>query len=80
MVDKFDSTLDNPADGPAKPDDKEQIEIEEVGTTVNLDTDSDTDVEIIEDGSAIVGQEDALPTVGFTSNLAEVLDLSLIHI
>ena len=74
MVDKFDSTLDNPADGPAKPDDKEQIEIEEVGTTVNLDTDSDTDVEIIEDGSAIVGQEDALPTVGFTSNLAEVLD------
>ena len=74
MVDKFDSTLDNPADGPAKPDDKEQIEIEEVGTTVNLDTDSDTDVEIIEDGSAIVGQEDVLPTVGFSSNLAEVLD------
>ena len=79
MVDKFDSTLDNPADGPAKPDDKEQIEIEEVGTTVNLDTDSDADVEIIEDGSAIVGQEDALPTVGFTSNLAEVLDESFMQ-
>ena len=78
MVDKFDSTLDNPADGPAKPDDSERIDIEEVGTTVNLDTDSDTDVEIIEDGSAIIGAEQVSP-VSFDSNLAETLDSSYLQ-
>ena len=76
VVDKFDSTLDRPAEGPAKPDDNERIDVEEVGTTVDLDSSGEPNVEIVEDGSAVVGEVDETPVVNFTSNLAEVLDES----
>ena len=76
VVDKFDSTLDRPAEGPAKPDDNERIDVEEVGTTVDLDSSGEPNVEIVEDGSAVVGEVDETPIVNFTSNLAEVLDES----
>ena len=73
VVDKFDSTLDRPTEGPAKPED-ERIEVEEVGTTVDLDSSGEPNVEIVDDGGAVVGEVDQTPIVNFTSNLAEVLD------
>jgi hypothetical protein len=73
VVDKFDSTLDRPTEGPAKPED-ERIEVEEVGTTVDLDSSGEPNVEIVDDGGAVVGEVDETPLVNFTSNLAEVLD------
>jgi hypothetical protein len=81
MVDKFDSTSRNPSDivdakalGPGGDD---TIDIEEVGTQVevNLSPDQIEDsVEIIEDGSAIVGEEELPVASGFNANLAEILD------
>src|SRR5210317_1762162 len=81
MVDKFDSTSRNPSDivdakalGPGGDD---TIDIEEVGTQVevNLSPDQIEDsVEIIEDGSAIVGEVEVPVASGFNSNLAEILD------
>ena len=47
VVDKFDSTLDRPTEGPAKPED-ERIEVEEVGTTVDLDSSGEPNVEIVD--------------------------------
>ena len=73
VVDKFDSTLDRPTEGPAKPED-ERIEVEEVGTTVDLDSSGEPNVEIVDDGGAVVGEAEQTPLVNFTSNLAEVLD------
>ena len=73
VVDKFDSTLDRPTEGPAKPED-EIIEVEEVGTTVDLDSSGEPNVEIVDDGGAVVGEVEQTPLVNFTSNLAEVLD------
>ena len=73
VVDKFDSTLDRPTEGPAKPED-ERIEVEEVGTTVDLDSSGEPNVEIVDDGGAVVGEVEQTPLVNFTSNLAEVLD------
>ena len=80
MVDKFDSIQDEPynakepkglgAGGP----EEEEILVQEVGTTVNLsDPNSQEGVEIIEDGSAIIGEQETQP-IGFNSNLAEVLE------
>ena len=73
VVDKFDSTLDRPTEGPAKPED-EIIEVEEVGTTVDLDSSGEPNVEIVDYGGAVVGEVEQTPLVNFTSNLAEVLD------
>jgi chaperonin GroES len=73
VVDKFDSTLDRPTEGPAKPED-ERIEVEEVGTTVDLDSSGEPNVEIVDDGGAVVGEVEQTPLVNFSSNLAEVLD------
>ena len=79
MVDKFDSTADTPylarepkGLGPGGPE-EEDVQVEEVGTTVNLDTNGEPNVEIVEDGSAIIGEEE-VTTSGFNSNLAEILD------
>ena len=77
MVDKYNSTSDDPnEDNQRITSADDRIEVEETGTTVNLDTSSDPNIEIIEDGSAIVGQQDTQIATGFTSNLAEVLDES----
>ena len=81
MVDKFNSTSRNPSDITdakslgAGGDDK--LDIEEVGTQVQVDLPPDqieNSVEIIEDGSAIVGEEELTVASGFNSNLAEILD------
>ena len=83
MVDKFNSTSRNPSDITdakslgAGGDDK--LDIEEVGTQVQVDLPPDqieNSVEIIEDGSAIVGEEELTVASGFNSNLAEILDES----
>ena len=83
MVDKFNSTSRNPSDITdaksigAGGDDK--IDIEEVGTQVQVDLPPDQvedSVQIIEDGSAIVGEEELTVASGFNSNLAEILDES----
>ena len=75
MVDKYNSTSDDPnEDNQRITSADDRIEVEETGTTVDLDTSSDPNIEIIEDGSAIVGQQDTPIATGFTSNLAEVLD------
>jgi len=79
MVDKFDSIQDtpylarepNPQAGGREEDD---VQVEEVGTTVDLETNGEANVEIIDDGSAVVGEEDSPLTSGFNSNLAEILD------
>ena len=79
MVDKFDSIQDtpylarepNPQAGGREEDD---VQVEEVGTTVDLETNGEANVEIIDDGSAVVGEEDLPLTSGFNSNLAEILD------
>ena len=83
MVDKFNSTSRNPSDITdakslgAGGDDK--IDIEEIGTQVQVDLPPDQvegSVQIIEDGSAIVGEEELTVASGFNSNLAEILDES----
>jgi hypothetical protein len=81
MVDKFNSSSRDPSDiNDAKaigPGGDDKIDIEEVGSQieVNLSPDQVEDsVEIIEDGSAIVGDVDIPEESGFNSNLAEILD------
>jgi hypothetical protein len=79
MVDKYDSIQDTPyearepnpeAGGRAEDD----VQVEEVGTTVDLENAGDPNIEIIEDGSAIVGEEEIPTASGFNANLAEILD------
>ena len=86
MVDKFNSSSRNPTDMDdakalgAGGDDK--IDIEEVGSQieVNLSPDQVEDsVEIIEDGSAIVGEVDVPIASGFNSNLAEIVDEAILQ-
>ena len=87
MVDKFNSTSRNPTDiddakaiGAGGGDDK--LDIEEVGTQVdvNLSPDQVEDsVEIIEDGSAIVGEVEVPVASGFNSNLAEIVDGAILQ-
>ena len=81
MVDKFDSTSRTPSDiADAKalgPGGDDTIDIEEVGTQVDVDLSPDQvedSVQIIEDGSAIIGEEELPVASGFNANLAEILD------
>ena len=76
MVDKFDSTADVPyLAREAGGIEENPIEVEEVGTTVDLTTGpTEANIEIEEDGSAIIGGEDIPVASGFNSNLAEILD------
>lgn len=76
MVDKYDSTADTPylARDEAGGASEDDVQVEETGTTVDLETSSEPNVEIVEDGSAIVGEEDVPVASGFNSNLAEILD------
>ena len=78
MAEKFDSTADVPyLARDAKtvgPGGGEDLLAEDVGTTVDLvQADETPDVEIMDDGSATVGDEEK-PPVAFLTNLAEVLD------
>jgi len=75
MVDKFDSIQDTPylaREGGGVEDNP--INVEEVGTTVDLTSGPmEANVEVEDDGSAIIGEELPLAS-GFNSNLAEILD------
>jgi len=80
MVDKYDSIQDTPYEarepkalGPGGVEEGD-IQVEEVGTTVDLENAGDPNIEIIEDGSAIIGEEDVPVASGFNANLAEILD------
>ena len=79
MAEKFDSTADVPyLARDAKtvgPGGGEDLLAEDVGTTVDLvQTDETPDVEIMDDGSATVGEEEQTQEAGFLTNLAEVLE------
>ena len=79
MVDKFNSTAETPylaqdakTVGAGGPD---VIEVIDVGAEIQLGTDNEEiNVEIIEDGSAIIGEQEEELAVEFSSNLAEILD------
>ena len=78
MAEKFDSTADVPyLARDAKtigPGGGEDLQAEDVGTTVDVTEGQDQiDIEIAEDGSAVIGAEET-PIQDFNSNLAEVLD------
>ena len=78
MAEKFDSTADVPyLARDAKtvgPGGGEDLQAEDVGTTVDLEqTDDSPDIEIMEDGGATIGEEEQ-PPVSFLTNLADVLD------
>ena len=78
MVDKFNSTAETPylardakTVGAGGPD---VIEVVDVGQEIQLGTDNEEiNVEITEDGSAIIGEQEEL-VEDFNSNLAEILD------
>ncbi len=81
MAEKFDSTADVPyLARDAKtvgPGGGEDLQAEDVGTTVDIEqTNEAPNVEIIEDGSAVVGEQLDDIALGFNSNLAEKLDAS----
>ncbi len=81
MAEKFDSTADTPyLARDAKtigPGGDEDLKAEDVGTTVDLvQSDNELDVEIVDDGGAIVGEEPQAQPTSFMTNLAEVLDES----
>ena len=81
MAEKFDSTADVPyLARDAKtvgPGGGEDLQAEDVGTTVDIEQTNDApNVEIIEDGSAVVGEQLDDIALGFNSNLAEKLDAS----
>jgi hypothetical protein len=78
MAEKFDSTADVPyLARDAKtigPGGGEDLQAEDVGTTVDITEGQDQiDIEIAEDGSAIIGAEET-PIQDFNSNLAEILE------
>ena len=81
MVDKYDSTADTPylARDEAGGSNEDDVQVEETGTTVDLETSNEPDVEINEDGSAIIGQEEVVSTSGFNSNLAEIVDDAILQ-
>ena len=79
MAEKFDSTAETPyLARDAKtigPGGGEDLKAEDVGTTVDILQDQEEpNVEIVEDGSAIVGEEDQAMDAGFAQNLAEVME------
>jgi hypothetical protein len=79
MAEKFDSTAETPyLARDAKtigPGGGEDLKAEDVGTTVDILQDQEEpNVEIVEDGSAIVGEEDQAIDAGFAQNLAEVME------
>ena len=84
MADKFDSTADVPylaRDAKAiGPGGDEDLKAEDVGTEVDLEQpETEADIEIIEDGSAIVGEQEETLVTNFNANLAEVLDESYLQ-
>ena len=79
MVDKFDSSAPTPylaRDAKAVgPGGDEDLKAEDIGTTVQLDqSEIEPNVEIVSDGSAVVGEQEGQSPASFGSNLASFLD------
>ena len=84
MAEKFDSTADTPyLARDAKtvgPGGGEDLQVEDLGTTVDLEQNNEEpEVLIEEDGSAVVGEEDEVVQTSFSQNLAEVIDESILQ-
>ena len=81
MVEKFNSNVPTPQnENPIGPGGDEDLNIEEVGQEVNLETgQQNPDIILEDDGSAIVDPEQEQIQTSFSSNLAEVLDSSYLQ-
>jgi hypothetical protein len=81
MVEKFNSNVPTPQnENPIGPGGDEDLNIEEVGQEVNLETgQQNPDIVLEDDGSAIVDPEQEQIQTSFSSNLAEVLDPSYLQ-
>ena len=76
MVEKFNSNIPTPiSEDPIRENDAEDLDVEKVGTIVTLPgKETEPEVMLEDDGSAIVNPEEAAPNSGFMANLAEILD------
>ena len=74
MVEKFNSNVPTPQREDAVTDDRGDLDVEQVGTIVDLET-NQTEPEVLLDdsGSAIVNPEQEVAASGFMANLAEIL-------
>jgi len=83
MVDKFDSTSDFPKMDRVEPigaGGGEDLEFEEVGQEIDVDqVSAQPEVQMVEDGSAILNPEQQQAPVEFMSNLAEGMDESYLQ-
>ncbi len=76
MVEKFNSNVPTPiSEDPIRENDAEDLDVEKVGTIVTLPgKETEPEVMLEDDGSAIVNPEEVAPNSGFMANLAEILD------
>jgi hypothetical protein len=81
MVQKFNSSVPKPQnENPIGPGGDEEINVEELGQEVDLQTgQQNPDIIIEDDGSAVVDPEQEKIQTSFSSNLAEVLDASYLQ-
>jgi len=74
MVEKFNSNVPTPQREDAVTDDRGDLDVEQVGTIVDLETNqAEPEVLMDESGSAIVNPEEEVTASGFMANLAEIL-------
>jgi len=74
MVEKFNSNVPTPQREDAVTDDRGDLDVEQVGTIVDLETNqAEPEVLMDESGSAIVNPEEEVGSSGFMANLAEIL-------
>ena len=74
MVEKFNSNVPSPQREDAVTDDRGDLDVEQVGTIVDLETNqAEPEVLMDESGSAIVNPEEEVTASGFMANLAEIL-------
>jgi chaperonin GroES len=74
MVEKFNSNVPTPQREDAVTDDRGDLDVEQVGTIVDLETNqAEPEVLMDESGSAIVNPEEEVTASGFMANLADIL-------
>ena len=74
MVEKFNSNVPTPQREGAVTDDRGDLDVEQVGTIVDLETNqAEPEVLLDDNGSAIVNPEQEVAASGFMANLAEIL-------
>ena len=84
MVEKFNPTSDFPkldrTNEALGPGGGEDLDVEEVGQEVELDQPkTESNVELVQDGSAVINPEEPQIQATFNSNLAEFLDESYLQ-